>query len=374
MPWTTPTLDQVRTLARNNLTAQLRSGPLIPNSIARILSDSNAGLAYLVLLYLNWLAKQLLPDTAESEWLDRFAAIWLTSQYGGGRKQATFAAGTATVSGLINITLPSGSELSAPASNGPLLFQTTQDVAIGPSLSANVPIIALAAGSAGNLQAGTQLGLSVAISGLNSTVTVVALAGGTDQETDDELRTRIIQRIQMPPMGGDADDYVAWALQVPGVTRAWCSPLEMGVGTVTIRFMMDDLRATSDPMTNGFPLAGDVATVQAYIDSVRPVAMLDCFVAAPIPEPIDCTIASLDNNTSTTRAAIAAGVSAMLAAKAAPARAVNGVSQPAQEIFAAWVSDAVLNAPGVGSFDLVMDDHPMPSNGAMAVLGSITYA
>jgi uncharacterized phage protein gp47/JayE len=81
---------------------------------------------------------------------------------------------------------------------------------------------------------------------------VVQLTGGTDQETDDELRLRVLTRIRQPPMGGDADDYVAWALAVPGVTRAWCSPLEMGIGTVTVRVMCDDLRATGDPMTNGF--------------------------------------------------------------------------------------------------------------------------
>ena len=81
------------------------------------------------------------------------------------------------------------------------------------------------------------------------------LDGGTDEETDEELRARVLRRIRQPPMGGDAYDYVAWALAVPGVTRAWCSPLEMGIGTVTVRFMMDDLRADND----GFPIADDIA-------------------------------------------------------------------------------------------------------------------
>ena len=35
------------------------------NSVMRILSDSNAGLAHLTLLYLDWLAKQLMVDTSD---------------------------------------------------------------------------------------------------------------------------------------------------------------------------------------------------------------------------------------------------------------------------------------------------------------------
>ena len=53
--------------------------------------------------------------------------------------------------------------------------------------------------------------------------------------------------------------------------------------------------------------------------------------------------------------------------------ALNGVAQPAQTIFAVWVSDAVLNVAGVTSFDLIMTDQIMPNNGSLAVLGTITY-
>ena len=116
------------------------------------------------------------------------------------------------------------------------------------------------------------------------------MTGGADQETDDELRVRVLDRIRKPPMGGDADDYVAWALSVAGVTRAWCSPLEMGMGTVTVRFMCDDLRASN----GGFPNASDVAAVQAFLDTVRPVAVKDIFVLAPTPQPISLAVRDLD--------------------------------------------------------------------------------
>jgi uncharacterized phage protein gp47/JayE len=91
MPWTTPTLAEVRALNRDFVRSHLRSGSLIPNSALRVLADGNAGLAHLTLQYIDWLSRQLLPDTAEGDWLrERHAAIWL-----GGWKEATFASGSA---------------------------------------------------------------------------------------------------------------------------------------------------------------------------------------------------------------------------------------------------------------------------------------
>jgi hypothetical protein len=112
----------------------------------------------------------------------------------------------------------------------------------------------------------------------------------------------------------------------------------MGPGTVTLRFMMDDLRQTTDPTTSGFPLAGDVAAVAAYLATMRPVAIRDFYVVAPIPEPIDYTV-HLSPDTPSLRAATEVSVAAMLQAQAKPASSNNGVGQAAQTIYAAWVSN-----------------------------------
>jgi hypothetical protein len=61
----------------------------------------------------------------------------------------------------------------------------------------------------------------------------------------------------------------------------------------------------------------------------------------------------------------------MLMALGSPAFSLNGVSQPAQEIYAAWVNDAVYQATGVQYFDLTFADHAMPTNGSIAALGNI---
>ena len=372
--WSTPTLATVRANNKAYIEGRLNE-PLIPNDLPRVLADVNAGNAHLNLQYLDWQANQLLPDTAQGAFLERWATIFLVNADGSkGRKAATYAGGTVSIVATVADTpLPAGSILSALYGSTTLTFQTTAATAIA-TTATPVPVRALQAGAASNLAVGSALSLAAAVPGISSSsALVVSLAGGTDQESDAALRVRVLFRIQQPPMGGDASDYVAWATGYPGVTRAWCSPLEQGAGTVTLRFMMDELRATSDPTTSGFPLAADVAALQAYINTVRPVTS-GAFVVAPIPEPIPFTVAGLSPNTTATQAAIATSTAAAIVQRARPAYASNGVAQAAQTIFAAWISDAVLAAAGVFSFDLQMADHVMPTKGSLAVPGLITYA
>jgi len=323
--------------------------------------DAMGALAHLCLQYIDWLAKQLLPDTAETEWLDRHGQIWLTNADGTkGRKLATLAFGTVTVTGNNGTIIPAHSTLlNAPLNGVQTEYETLEQVIVG-SGDTPVPVRALDAGVQGNLTNGYVLSFDPILPGVNRNTTVVVIGGGVDTESDEELRFRVLQRIQEPPMGGDATDYEAWVLQVPGVTRAWCNPLEMGIGTVTVRFMMDDLRADS----GGIPLAEDVANVQAYLDTKRPVAVKDFFVAAPIPFPINMHIDALVIDSGATRAAIEQSLLDMLFAKAIPG----------ETIYSSWVEAAIADAVGVDHFELTFNTTPMPSPGHLGILGSIVYA
>src|SRR5580765_5056827 len=239
MPWQTPTLRDVRGMVRDLIKGSLPGADAsIPNSVLRVLSDNQGALCHLVLRYIDWLALQLLPDTAETEWLDRHGDIWLVKADGTtGRKSATYAEGVVTATGLQGIDVPVATPMSALGVN----YETTADVVIGAGPT-NISVRALDAGSIGNMSEGDGIDFSSPISGVDSTATVVVMEGGADTETDDQLRARILFRIRNPPMGGDQADYIIWTMSVPGVTRAWAAP-EQGPGTMTIRFLMDDLRA-----------------------------------------------------------------------------------------------------------------------------------
>jgi len=324
------------------------------------MSDAMGALCHLTLQYIDWLALQLLPDTAETEWLDRHGDIWLVNADGTtGRKLATLAQGTANFTGLVGgIVIPANSTLS---SGSGFFYETMEDIVTATGGAATPgPIRALDPGSGGNLEPGDGLALQDPPVNVVGGATVIEVDGGTDEETDDELRMRVLHRIRQPPMGGAAHDYVQWALAVPGVTRAWCSPLEMGMGTVTVRVLFDDLRADND----GWPTQDDLDSVTAYLDTVRPVAVKDFWVLAPIKQFIDVHIANLVPDNNEIRAGIEASLQTMLFEKASPG----------QTIFAVWKSQAVMDAPNVISFDLRnWADDVMPTSGHMAVLGDIVY-
>jgi len=352
VPWSTPTLKEVRSLVRDNVRASLPGADAsVPNSVLRVLSDAQGGLCHLTLQYVDWLSLQLLPDTAETEWLDRHGAIWLTNSDGTkGRKQATFASGIAAFEGTNGTVVPISSQL-----DGTVGYETTAEITLGTGPS-EAPVRALDPGAVGNMNEGDAL--SATIPGVD-TVTVVTMTGGVDTENDDDLRARILHRIQNPPMGGAVADYVTWALACPGVTRAWAAP-EQGIGTITVRFLMDELRAADD----GWPQPADIQYVHDYINKMRPVTVKDCYVLAPIKEFIDVTIQNLMPDTVEAEGAVEASLRQMLFELAAPG----------QTIYAAWVSYAIMNAPGIVSFNLITtDDNVMPSLGHMAVLGTVLF-
>src|SRR5690606_31261962 len=107
---------------------------------------------------------------------------------------------------------------------------------------ATATVLALTAGIDGNTDAGTSVTLVQPVDDVSSAGEVgeAGIAGGVDAETDDDLRARLMQRIQEPPRGGAVNDYERWALEVSGVTRAWVYPGHLGIGTVGVTFVMDN--------------------------------------------------------------------------------------------------------------------------------------
>jgi uncharacterized phage protein gp47/JayE len=364
MPWSTPTLKQTRQLVRDNVTSLVKGAAMIGNNSLRVMADAMAGMARLVLEYIDWLSKQLLPDTAEMEWLDRHGQIWLVNSDGTkGRKLAAQANGIVLATGVQGALIPAFTLIITTAAE----YETTMDVYLD-SVATGVPLQAVVGGSDGNLDPGTIMQFETAPSNVDPTVTVETMDGGTDDETDDELRARVLLRIQNPPMGGDANDYVQWALSYPGVTRAWCGPNEMGIGTVTVRIMMDQLRAENA----GFPLPDDLNDVLAFMETVRPVAIKDFFVEAPIPYPINITINDLSASID------------IVAAKAAILVSLQNAfftrQEPAETWYVPWMHEAIMASNGVLSYSTLISNPPnttlgivMPYPGYMAVLGTVSY-
>ena len=365
MTLTIPTLSETRGFSRDDVVEALRVDALPGNAPAAILADANAGLGFLALQYLQRTGVEFLPDLAGVQMLQRWSDIKLP----GGRKAATYSVLAATLSGPSGTVVPQATQFSA----GGILFQSLADVTLGGTgVATPIAVRALTAGAIGNLAVGAVVSLVAAIpvagGSVTSSATVTGITTpGVDVESVTAWRNRVLFELKRPPMGGDADDYERWTLQVPGVTRVWVSPNAMGPGSVTLRFMMDDLRGG---IGQGLPTDEDIARVKSYLDSVRPVTVRDLFVFAPTLYPLTVQISNLSRNNASTQAAIIASIQAMLMQRAAPSRAVNGSRVPAQTIYAAWMYEAISAAEGVDYFDLDFPDTPMPDGSCMAVLGS----
>src|SRR5215471_11736489 len=168
MPWSTPTLRQCREMVRNDITMALRGATPYGNKVLRIMSDTMAGLAALTLKYIDWLALQLLPDTAETEWLDRHGVIWLTNADGSkGRKMASLAQGTVTATGTEGIIVPIASGLNSFG----VSYETLEEMTIG-SGPTEVAVRAITPGAQGNQIEGAQLTFVSPPAGVDGATTV----------------------------------------------------------------------------------------------------------------------------------------------------------------------------------------------------------
>ena len=105
-----------------------------------------------------------------------------------------------------------------------------------------------------------------------------------------------------------------WALEVPGVTRAWCFPKEMGQGHVTVRFMTDGMTE------NGIPNARMIKTVQEYIEAEMPVTTV-LHVVAPIPKKLDMTVDILPD-TERLRQQVEGAIAQTIIAESSPSGAI----------------------------------------------------
>lgn len=348
MPFARPTLADLIDRAAADIATRLPGADArLRRSNLNVLAQVHAGATHGLYGRLDYLARQLIIDTAEAEYLDRYGAIW-----GVARKAAAPAKGNVTFTGNNGVNIPAATQLLR--SDGAAF--TTDALGVIAAGSAVIAVTATLAGAAGNTAANAPLTLAQPIAGANGSPTVAAggLSQGADKETDDALRARIITRISTPPQGGDQDDYVAWALQVAGVTRVWCKPLYTGAGTVSVFFVRDDDAGSI------IPDAGEIAAVQAYIDARRPVTAA-VTVLAPIADALNFTFTVLDPNTQAVKDTIIASLADLLRREAQPGGTLL-LSHIREAIsLAAGENNYTLTAPAA---DVVSAASHMPTLGA----------
>lgn len=384
MPFQRPALSDLRVQVAADISSGVPGADgLLRFSNLGVLGTVVAGLAQLHYGYLDWIALQATPYTATDEYLEAWAAL-----KGITRNAATPATGTATFAGTNGTPLPSGTQM---VRGDGYLYQTTATGTVA-SGTVTVPIAAVlptidpinnptGSGAASNAAAGTILTLQSPVIGIQQNSTSSALTGGADVETDDSLRTRMLQRYQDPPQGGDSADYVGWALDVPGVTRAWCFPNGFGAGTVVVYIMLD----VAESGNNGFPVGtngvsqydqgprgprgtvatGDQLTVANAIVTEQPVTAL-VYICGPTANTINFTISGIATAPTSVRTAIAAAIDQIFLEQGSP---IAGTSVDLSAIEAAIAAIAgtkgfVIETPTANIANVT---------GQLPVLGTVTY-
>tara|TARA_A200000113_G_scaffold108013_1_gene96921 strand:+ start:3030 stop:4100 length:1071 start_codon:yes stop_codon:yes gene_type:complete len=242
--------------------------------------------------YLSFIAKQILPPTAEAQYLEGHANFWLE----GGRKSSSLATGLVDIEGTAGTEIAAGSILVRDDS---ISYRTLEDLTLDGSGLGSVRVNSRSEGLIGNAAPGVSLNPTDVIPGITSiTVAADGLSGGAEIEADPDLKGRVVERVQSPPRGGSLRDYEFWAKEVAGVTRSWAKESDDGYVTVHVTFSMDNKPDTPQPT------ADEVQAVKDHIESVRPVGSRPS-VVAPVLSPIDFEIALNPNNLTTQNAALA---------------------------------------------------------------------
>lgn len=375
MPIDFPSYEDIVNRTRSDISALLPElDPTIFGSFVRAFADSQSGRAFDVVLLQQQILKQLFPQTADGEFLERWA------EYEGiTRNPATVAEGSITVTGTASTVLPSGSAFNSVDGNQ---YTTQAEITLAAqsigisTLTRSGSIATATTASAHNLASN----MSVTITGANETEyngvvtitvtsattftytvsgtpttpatgTITAAFDGnfvsvqsTDTGQNKNLESGAKLTIVTPISGIDSDAYVQYTaisggsdtetdsallartLQSRSNPVANFNPAAIekealsipGVTRVKVKRITPAIGDVTilfvrDDDANIIPDAGEVSDVFDAIFAIAPAntGSANVIVTAPTPVETDYTFIAISPDTSTMRAAITANLAAL---------------------------------------------------------------
>lgn len=296
MAFETPRFEVIRDALLRDILAQAPDADIGPDSDHYVRAAANAAAIEGLYQHQAWIKRQIFPDTADSDYLQRHAGVRSLT-----KKAAVAAGGVARLTGAPGTSLPADSALTHRGSGESL--KTTGDATVDEDGSVDITVVAVTLGASLNGLTG-ELTLSAPPLGIDAGATLASpLTGGVDEESDAELLDRLLELIRRPPAGGNKYDYRRWAMEVDGVSDAYVYPLRRGLGTV-------DIVITS---AGGLPSPQTVDATQAHIDDQRPVTAKHSLVLVPTLSPAGVVVRIAIDTAVTTLAAATAQIEAALA-------------------------------------------------------------
>ena len=231
---------------------------------------------YALYVQADWVNRQCFPQTAQGEYLDKHAQL-----RGLVRRAAVAAEGILRFetdqAPSTDLTIPAGTVCMTA---GLVRFETTQEAVLqAGETMVETTAAAVEPGASGNVAAGTIRAMAVAPVGVSRCTNPEGFSGGLDEESDEELRERVLETFQRMPNGANAAFYEQSAMSFPQVAAAAVVSRPRGVGSV------DVVVSTAA----GVPDSELLEELQAYFEERREIAV-DVLVRAPEVQDVDVTV------------------------------------------------------------------------------------
>jgi len=346
VPFTVPTLQAILARIKADFRAVLGVDPQT-STIEYALVRAEAAQSKGQYSYGAYIKDQGFPDLADEQHFWRWAAIWGVYQL-----PPTPWKGTYKFTGANDVDIPAGTELSR--SDGQLyatdvLITLPGDVAITAKLGYE--------GTLANCDDGQPLTLSTPITDVDSEGVVLSTSvDGTDVESHEDGLTRLLGVIRTPASGGGPGDYVTWAREVPGVTRAWETAL--GAGAVAVTFVRDN----DGPGAAVLPDPGEIEDVRAHVQSKAPITVV-VSVTTLTANTVNFVMSVVPDNP-TVRQAVEAELEDFFVREAEPGATLDLSRMNAAISAAAGETSHVLTTPAA---DVTSTPSQMP------LLGTVTF-
>ena len=226
--------------------------------------------------YAAYIMRQMFPSTAVGQYLDRHAA-----ERGLTRRQATKASGYVSFfpadAEHDSILIPAGTVVCTYTDMR--RFVTDSDAVLAAEDDrVMVQVTAAEPGAAYNVNGGTVTIIVTPVQGIGSVTNGTRTAGGSDIESDEELRARVTDSYANISNGANAAYYKRLATSVSGVAYASVVGCARGAGTVNVYVLGEDGRSLTQER---------MADVQAVLSQNRE---LNVDVRAMEPDSVEVSL------------------------------------------------------------------------------------
>lgn len=209
---------------------------------------------YLEGIYLDMkrLQDNVYVETAGGESIENIA-----KSYNITRKSATCA----IKKGVFNVQIPIGFRASSISENISLIYKAVKYLGDSKGGTFEYEMECEKQGEIGNGYTGELIPIDY-VNGLTSAVLTTILSAGTEEESDDALRIRLLNAVQKPSTSGNRYDYYNWAMECEGIGSAKVFPLSNGPGTVKVIVADANMSAAGPSL---------LQMVKDHIEELRPI-------------------------------------------------------------------------------------------------------